>query len=134
MVSTSFNPRNEILFRKIINRLARSRHFHKLLAEKDESWLNPKDKHFAKVILPNCSINKAVWCAIDKAYITKDIRDEIQYIKIQDQEHISGKKEWEKPISHIIKRKLDKRIRQDACTSWGTGGFLVELQFWWQLK
>ena len=39
-----------------------------------------------------------------------------------------------KPISHIIKRKLDRRIRQDACTSWGTGGFLVELQFWWQIK
>ena len=91
----------KILFRKIINRLERSRHFNELLAEKDESWLDPKDKKFARVILPNRSINKAVWRAIDEAYITSDIRDEIQYIKIQGQKHISGKKKWEKPISHV---------------------------------
>ena len=66
--------------------------------------------------------------------MTKNIREEIQYLLEQCEEHLSGKKRWEKHLSHIVKRTLDGRIRGDACTNWGAGGYSADLGFWWQIK
>ena len=49
----------KVLIRKNYHRLARTRHFDKLHAERDELWLDPKSKGFARRICPNQSIMKA---------------------------------------------------------------------------
>ena len=49
------------LIRRNYHRLARTSHFKELFAKKDEQWLNPKAKSFARHLCPNTSIWKAVW-------------------------------------------------------------------------
>ena len=122
------------LLRKIHYRLARSKHFQSLLGEKDEGWLDPNTKKFAKRIFHNRSITSLVWRQKVHAFITNNIREEIQYLLEQCKEHLNGTKRWERQLSHIVKRVLDGRIRQDACTSWGMGGYSADLGFWWQIK
>lgn len=68
------------------------------------------------------------------AYITNNIREEIEYLLEQCKEHLNGTKRWEQHLGHIVKRVLDGRIRQDACTNWGMGGYSADLGFWWQVK
>ena len=113
-------------------RLARSKHFQKLLGEADEAWLDAaKGKKFAKRILPNASLANKVWRQRVYGNISPSMRKEIEWIKDQCTDHLSGKRRWTRHISQIIKRELDGNIAQDASTSWGMGGFST-LGFYWQ--
>ena len=49
------------LIRRNYHRLARTAHFEELFAKKDEQWLDPKAKSYARHLCPNTSIWKAVW-------------------------------------------------------------------------
>ena len=61
------------------------------------------------------------------------IQEEVAYIDKQIDKHFDGTFKWERPISHIVDREPDAKIRQDACTSWGMGGYSAALHYWWQL-
>ena len=63
--------------------------------------------------------------------IPPSMRNEIEWIKNQCVDHLSGKHKWTKLISQMIKRELDGNIAQDASTSWGMDGFST-LGFYWQ--
>ena len=95
--------------------------FDELFAEIDEQWLNPPYKRYARRICPNQLILKAVWQLQDKHWITKDIKEELLYMRIQCVQHLDGVHCWVRPISHFIKREHDGKIRQDASTDWGMG-------------
>ena len=49
------------LIKRNYNRLARTSHFTELFTKKDERWLDPEAKSFARRLCPNPSILKAVW-------------------------------------------------------------------------
>jgi hypothetical protein len=74
-------------------RLARSKHFQKLLGEADEVWLDAaKGKKFAKRILPNASLANKVWRKRVYGKISPSMRNEIEWIKNQCVDHVSGKR------------------------------------------
>ena len=63
-------------------RLARSKHFQKLLGEADEAWLDAaKGKKFAKRILPNALLANKVWRQRVYGKISPSMRSEIEWIK-----------------------------------------------------
>ena len=108
--------------------------FDKLFAETDKQWLDPPFRRFARKISHNQSILQAVWQLQDKHWMTKDIKEELLYLKTQYLQHINGIHPWVRPISHFIKHKHEGKIRQDASTDWGMGGGLGTLTYWWQLS
>ena len=65
------------------NRLARTLHFTKLFAKKDEQWLNPKAKNFARQLCPNPSILKAVLQCKFNHWLTIPIHEELDYLRTQ---------------------------------------------------
>ena len=118
------------LIKRNYHRLARTSHFAELFAKKDEQWLDPKAKSFARRLCPNPSILKAVWqCKFDH-WLTIAIHEELEYIRIQCREHLNGTRRWIRPLSHFVDREPDASIRQDASTSWGMDGGSGELQYW----
>ena len=125
--------------RKNYESLRRQRPVHtkdieKLFAEIDKQCLDPPFKRFARNICHSQSILKAVWQLQDKHWMTKDIKEELLYMKTQCLQHINGIHRWVRPISHFIKRKHEGKIRQDVSTDWGMGGGLGMLTYWWQLS
>ena len=82
------------LIKRNYNSLARTSHFAELFAKKDEQWLNPKAKSFARRLYPNPSILKAVWqCKFDH-WLTIPIHKELNYLQTQCIEHLNGTKHW----------------------------------------
>ena len=120
------------LLRTNAKRLQRKHHFKELLQEKDEKWLDPKRKSYAKYILLNRSFMNAVWHCGETTYMSQGIREEVAYIKLQCKEHLRKTFVWKRPISHIVQRHPDAWMRQDASTKWGAGGYCAALNFWWQ--
>ena len=108
--------------------------FAELFAEEDEQWLDPPFKRFARKICHNESILKEVWRLKDKHWISKNIKEELLYMRTQCLQHINKVHRWVRPISHFIKREHDGKIRQDASTDWGMGGGSGTLTYWWQLS
>ena len=66
--------------------------------------------------------------------MTKDIKEELLYMKTQCLQHINGIHRWVRSISHFIKHEHDGKIRQDASTDWGMGRGSGTLTYWWQLS
>ena len=122
------------LLRANSKRLQRSPDFQQILAEDDEGWLDPPTKIYARFICFNRSFMRAIWRCNARTFISKAIREEVDFVKEQGKEHLSGKKLWERPISHVVDRRADGHIRQDACTSWGMGGGSADLGYWWQIS
>ena len=76
---------------------------------------------------------KRIWRDRLTAFISGPLRSEIGYIKIQCEEFLNGIHTWSRQLSHIVERAPDGRMRQDACTSLGAGGYSAKLRFWWQI-
>jgi hypothetical protein len=121
------------LLRSNAKRLQRTVHYKELFAEKDEKWLDPKGKSYARYILLNRSFMNEMWRCDNITYFSIGVREEVEYIKTACMEHLSGDFPWKKAISHIVLREPDARMRQDASTKWGCGGYCAELKFWWQI-
>jgi hypothetical protein len=113
-------------------RLARTRHFEELLQEPDEAWLDPSSRSFARIRCLNSAFARAVWRDKARTAITRAMYEEIDFLRTQATEHLSGHHRWRRPISHLIPREWDAQLRQDASTTWGAGGFSSALSFWWQ--
>ena len=80
------------LIRRNYHRLARTSHFKELFAKKDEQWLDPKAKSFARHLCPNTSIWKVVWrCKFDH-WLTLSIHYKLDYLRAQYIEHLNGTK------------------------------------------
>ena len=70
----------KVLIRTNYYRLARTKYYDKLHAERDELWLDPPSKCFARRICPNLSIMKEVWRCSSTHFITKAIHTELKYV------------------------------------------------------
>ena len=121
------------LLRTNAKRLQRKVHYRDLFAEKDEKWLDPKGKSYARYILLNRSYMNEIWNCDSTTFFSIGVREEVDYIETACTEHLSGEFPWRKPISHIVDRAPDAKMRQDASTKWGAGGYCAELNYWWQI-
>ena len=118
------------LLRANAKRLQRKHHYRDLLQEKDEKWLDSKGKSYARNILLNRSFLNELWNCCETTYMSIGIQEEVAYIKLQCEEHLSKKFVWKRPISHIVERQQDAWMLQDASTRWGAGGFCAALTYW----
>ena len=97
----------------------RTNHFVTLLREGDKGWLDPEGRTYARYILLNRSFMQKVWKCENATFISTAIQEEINYITKCCQEHLDKTYIWSRPISHIVIRNPDAKMRQDASTSWG---------------
>ena len=121
------------LLRSNAKRLQRTTHYRELFAEKDEKWLDPKGKSYARYILLNRSYMNGMWRCDNITYFSIGVPEEVEYRKTACEEHMSGEFPWKRAISHIVLRDPDARMQQDASTKWGCGGYCAKLKFWWQI-
>ena len=122
------------LLRRNAFQLAQLPHFRSIPGEKDEQWLDQGGKIFAQFsIIDRLFLNK-VWNCKATAFITIAIREEIAYIIVQCNEYLNGTKPWQRPISHIVKRRPNASGWQDASTKLGMGRNCYILRYLRQLK
>ena len=82
------------LLRTNHKRLARSADFKALLAERDESWMDPKSAKFTKLRLLNRTYAQQVWRDKSTTWISKCVREEIHFLKRQCTEFLDGTYPW----------------------------------------
>ena len=70
------------LLRANAKRLQQKHHYKALLDEKDEKWLDPKGKSYARYILLNISFLNEVWHCGETTYISTGIHEVFAYIKL----------------------------------------------------
>jgi hypothetical protein len=116
-------------------RIAKSRHFQAILAEKNEAWLEvDSSRKEAKLLGLQSKLARILWRCEEKTFIPANVHRECEWIRQIIQEHYNDGTTWTRPISHIVRRKADWEAYQDASTKWGMGGHSPDLRYYWQIS
>jgi hypothetical protein len=116
------------------NRAQRNRDFQDLLNEKDISWIDAPiaKRPYGRARPANISIAKEIWRDKSEYVITKKMQLEIRWIKRQCRRFLDGKRQWHRPITHIVLREHDIGSLTDASVKRGLHGWCWTFQLWWQ--